>query len=153
MKQNVNVLVLVCAALGVAPGAAGCAAERERGDGIGPDGGGSTAGALEVEGTWVSNFDSMEVITNDSWGYMEVVSFDNEENIAITQNAGDDMFNPDKFNRVHWTDVDGATFHYCVAVFGIDTAEQAALEPAKVDEGDLDGAGCGGFPWTELTRK
>lgn len=148
MKQNVNVLVLVCAALGVAPGAVGCAAEDNC-----TNCGQVNEGALEVEGTWVSNFDMEEVITSDSWSYMEVISFDNEENIAITQNASDDMFNADKFNRVHWTDLDGATFHYCVAVFGIDTAAEAAAEPAKVDEADLDGAGCGGFPWTELTRK
>ncbi|MCA9602977.1 MAG: hypothetical protein KC417_13175, partial [Myxococcales bacterium] len=99
---------------------------------------------IEVAGTWETSFDTEEVITDASWAYMEVVSFDNGANQAITQNPSDDMYNPDKYNRIVWTEPANGQFHYCMIAFGKDSAEAAANDSAQADTSDLDGEGCGG---------
>lgn len=153
-----GLISLACVAL------AGCADDGARGGGggfvIGDDAGGegdagtdAAAEAIEVAGTWQSNFDTEEVISAEVWAYMELVSFDNDANRAITQNAEDDEYNPSKFNRIVWTELSGDSFYYCLIAFGKDTAEDAASDPAEADDSDPDTGGCGGFPWTKLTRK
>ena len=146
-------ILFVCVAMLVAPlSLLGCSDDSKCGPGecSGPDG----DLAVEVVGIYQNNFDMEEVITDASWSYMEIVSFDNDANVAITQNPSDDMFNPDKFNRVEWTEpgADGS-FHYCTAAYGKDSAADAEAAEASVDAADLDGAGCNNFAWTKLTKK
>jgi len=95
-----------------------------------------------------------EVITDASWSYMEIVSFNNEANVAITQNPSDDMFSPDTFNRLVWTEpkADGS-FYYCTEILGKATAAEAESAASVADDSDLDKKGCGGFSWTKMTKK
>ncbi len=110
--------------------------------------------SLEVVGEWDTNFGTSETITETTWGdFQNVVFFDNDANVAVTQNAEDADFDPGLFNRIEWTEIEADVFYYCTATFG-EESEQAALEAsATVDSSDLEGAGCGGFSWTMMTRK
>lgn len=109
---------------------------------------------LEVVGEWDTNFGTSETITETTWGdFQNVVYFDNDANVAVTQNAEDADFDPGLYNRIEWTEIEADVFYYCTATFG-EESEQAALESsATVDSSDLEGAGCGGFSWTMMTRK
>ena len=107
---------------------------------------------IEVAGTWETPFETVEVIDDEMWGFMYLIDFDNDQRWAITQNPDDDDHNPDAFNRLHWTPIENDTFYYCTVAFGLDTEQEARDTDATADEGDLDG-GCGGFPWTEMTRQ
>ncbi len=111
---------------------------------------------FELEGVWTSDFGE-ETITSATWtGYVAqtVVQYDNRENIAILRNPEDDQYAPGKYSRVVWTEPEGDAFHYCMVAFGQDTAAAAAAAPeSAVDRTDLDEKGCGGFPWSFLTRK
>src|SRR6185295_8058480 len=53
------------------------------------DAGGGGAADIEIAGDWDNNYGMEEVITNTMWATFKLISFDNETNIAITQNADD----------------------------------------------------------------
>jgi hypothetical protein len=110
---------------------------------------------LEIAGAWESEF-SAESITSESWDMggivTAVVSYDNDTNWVVTQNANDAEFSPSAFNKTIWMEPTETGFAYCTAVFGLATLEEAeAAATDEADASDLDGAGCGGFPWTFLT--
>lgn len=113
---------------------------------------------IEVAGTWTSPFSSDgEVVSDSVWGtpdfMVDVVSFDNAANFAVTQNLATADYAPSKFNKNVWTEPDATGFYYCTVAFGLDTAEAAAAADASLaDASDLEGAGCGGFGWTHLTK-
>ncbi|TNF24562.1 MAG: hypothetical protein EP329_24655 [Deltaproteobacteria bacterium] len=117
----------------------------------------AAADSIEVAGTWTTPFsDQGELISDTQWGtpdfMVDVVSFDNDANFAVTQNLADAEYAPSMFNKNVWTEPDATGFYYCTVAFGLDTAEAAAAADASVaDTNDLD-AGCGGFGWTHLTR-
>ena len=108
----------------------------------------------EVFGDWVDNFGGGWVIGGGKWGAWSMVSFNNASNRAIVQYPDDDEFNPGTFSKVFWTsfDEDGG-WAYCSANFGKATSQEADEGPESADPTDLDGAGCGGFPWTRMTAK
>ena len=56
-------------------------------------------GAFELLGSWSSDFGE-ESIDNVMWSGATLVEFDNEANVAITQNAQDAMFGPGAFNKI-----------------------------------------------------
>lgn len=142
----------------------GCGSDDTKPDPTGAEGGaggaaddgaggiGSDPTRLEIEGRWTSNFDTEETISSERWGTQTVVVFDNTENTAVTQNPPDDMFNPDKFNALVWTELESESFYYCMIEFGLDTAELARASMSMADASDPENAGCGGFAWTKLTR-
>lgn len=139
------------------------------------DGGGTTGDAvgtaadtakpanksIEVAGTWADPFGTTETITATDWNAKgsgfesksSVVEHDNKDNWAITQSSADDPYSANKFSKRVWTEPKDGAFHYCSVVFGQETADLAKATTLTADDGDLDGKGCGGFPWSKLTAK
>lgn len=120
------------------------------------DDGAVTPAVIEVAGTWESDFGD-ESITSTAWSGAApqiVVSFDNAANIAITQNPSDATFAPNTFSRIVWTEPTQNEFYYCTTTYGQATAEAAssAVEYG-IDRADVGAKGCGGFPWSHLTKK
>ncbi|HEY3500452.1 MAG TPA: hypothetical protein VGK73_37425 [Polyangiaceae bacterium] len=127
-------------------------------------------GALEIEGTWSSNFGGTEIIGADTWASVftdedgveftsetSIEEYSNAENEIVTQNPDDDAFNPSRFNRIVWTEIDGDSFYYCITDFGLESAADASARNTPADDSDPDEGGCGtgenSFPWTKLTRE
>ncbi len=108
---------------------------------------------IEVAGTWENQFGLIEEIDDEIWDFMFVIDFDNDDRWAITQNPSDDDFNPDGYNRLVWTPIEGDVFYYCTVDFGLATEEDARTTDATGDASDLDGVGCNGFPWTRMERQ
>lgn len=120
------------------------------------DGGSDPAPAskdLELNGTWTTNYGGEEVITSAVWNGYAVIEFNNQANVAYTQNPNDDQYNPGKFNKLVWTEPKGNSAYYCWLEFGKDSLELAKASTLVADDKDLEGKGCGGFGWTKLTRK
>jgi hypothetical protein len=116
------------------------------------DAGGNPGAAIEVVGTWDTQFDSREVITATAWTDAALVRWDNTDNWAVTQNAADAPFGPGTFTVLVWTEPLAGKFYYCTAAFGFET--QAAAEAADrtmPDGSDPEAAGCSGFAWTRMT--
>jgi len=135
------------------PGAAGQA-------GNGGEGGEAPVGPIEIAGTWENtDFGQTDVIDAESWSQdygtgptvSAIVKFSNSANFAIRQAPHDALYDPDKFDRTVWTDVDGGVFYYCTIDHGLDTAEEAEARTTAFDANDVDGIGCDGFPWTKMT--
>ncbi|MEQ9500810.1 MAG: hypothetical protein RIT81_28325 [Deltaproteobacteria bacterium] len=106
--------------------------------------------AIEIEGRYHSNFGGVEIISHEQFSFMTVVEFDNDANFAITQSPADDMFNPNKFSKIVWTEPANGGFFYCQVTFGEDTAEAAKNTTEMADDSNPTVDGCSGFPWTEL---
>lgn len=106
---------------------------------------------IEIAGTFTSPF-GMETISSHLWGTATVHEYDNDGNWALTQWPSDDMYNPDKFNRVVWTEPAGGSFYYCIVDFGRDTLEEVKTSTQTADASDPENAGCGSFPWTALSE-
>ena len=107
--------------------------------------------ALEIVGTYESNFGGEEVITEEAFGGTPIRFFDNDANVLVTQNAADSMFNPNLFNRIVWTEPEASGgFYYCFVDFGIATLEAAQTSTQTADASDPTNSGCGMFSWTRL---
>jgi hypothetical protein len=111
-----------------------------------------TPTAIEVAGTWTSNFGGTETITSTVWAGTPVVKFDNTANRAFLRNPDDAMFNPGTFARVVWTEPNAGAFFYCWVDFGLPTLEAAETSTQAADPTAPDVGGCGGFSWTRLSR-
>jgi hypothetical protein len=126
---------------------------------------------IEIEGTWGNElFGQTDTIDDTSWStetsfgttVSEIVEFSNAERYAVL--GGPDLADSEKtvYSRVVWTAPDGDSFYVCTASYGCETPELTATgddddknkvcDPPMPDETDLDGAGCGGFSWTKLTK-
>jgi hypothetical protein len=141
-----------------ASGQAGAADQSSAGNG--GEGGEAPTELLEIAGTWANtDFGETDVIGAGSWSQdygtgpvvSAIVTFSNGQNYAIRQAPHDATFDPDKFDRTVWTEIDGDHFYYCTIDHGLDTAEEAEAMTTAVDANALDTTGCGGFPWTKLT--
>ena len=111
---------------------------------LGPD--------IEIAGSYTSSFGGDETISAGMWGTSFVREYDNDTNVVYLQLPPDDMFNPDKYNKVVYTEPDtGGAFYYCWVDFGLDTLTAAKTSTQTWDDSDPDNAGCGGFSWTKLT--
>ena len=128
-------------------------------DGGGAGSGTETQDGIEIEGTWLSDFGSTEVITSTTWdnGFATatVESYDNDANVAILSGPSynvdpDETDPPTVFAKIVWTDIADDGFAYCTAAFELATREDAETAEAVYDPGDPD-TGCSGFPWTKLT--
>ncbi len=106
---------------------------------------------IEVHGRWMSNFGTEEVITPLKWGTASIKQWDDIDNWAVTQNADDDMWNPSKFSKVVWTELNAGSFYYCTVDYGLDTLEAAKTSTQTADSSDPDNSGCGTFSWTKLS--
>lgn len=107
---------------------------------------------IEVAGEWETQFGSVEVIDEESWDFMALIDYDNEQRWAVTQNPDDAEFGPSTYNRIVWTPIEDDVFYYCTVDFGLETEEEAQTTDAEADADDLDG-GCSDFEWTEMTRQ
>jgi len=117
---------------------------------------------FELNGSWTTNFDSTAKITNTQWkeySTLKIISYDNKKNEAILQNPpadpdadGGDVLTADTFSKNVWTEEEDGVVYYCTVDFGLESADDAEKSKKTADEKDLDGEGCGGFPWTKLTR-
>ena len=109
---------------------------------------------IEIAGTWASNFGGTERIDSETWGDVDVVEFDNCDNVAITQNADDAEFSPGAYNRIVWTEPEADSFYYCWVAFGLDSADAARNSTMTADASDPETGGCGeDFPWTKLSAE
>jgi hypothetical protein len=116
---------------------------------------------IEVAGTWENPAYSEEDVVDDtSWSQTfgagtdaavttdsTIIKFDNATNTVIVE---DDK---GEFGRWVWTDVAGDAFYYCMVDFGLASAEDAENSTTTADDSDPASSGCGGFPWTKLTKK
>jgi hypothetical protein len=111
---------------------------------------------IEVSGTWSTPFGD-ETITATAWkssvGQMAIVSADNSKNVAYTQNAADAPYGPNQFNKIVWTEPKDNAFFYCMVDYGKDTLALAQASTLTADDKDPAKGGCGGFPWTPMTKK
>jgi hypothetical protein len=115
-------------------------------------------GEIEIAGTWASNFGGTEQIDSETWGDLTVTEFDNDDNVAITQNADDAETSPGEYNRLVWTEpetvAEACAFYYCWVAFGLDSADAARNSSMTADASDPETGGCGGnFPWTKLSAE
>ena len=106
--------------------------------------------AVEVYGEWSSKWSDETIVTAD-WNGNAIVEFDNETNAAIMQSPADDPYTANQFSKLVWTEIEDGSFWYCTVEFGKDTADEAKNSTNVADDGDLATAGCGGFPWTQLS--
>jgi len=108
---------------------------------------------FELVGRWSSGFDD-EAITETRWDsfcLQAVRRYSNLDNVAILETTGGEGCTTG-FGRVIWTDIVDDSFNYCTTAFGEPTADDASKAPATAVSDDL-ASGCGGFPWSHLTRK
>jgi hypothetical protein len=127
--------------------------------GDGEDGGPqSQSQAIEIAGTWESNFGGTETISSESWGFdggtaAIVADYDNAENFAVTRNPDDAEFSPGLYNRIVWTEPSDDSFYYCTVAFGLDSLDDALASTETADDSDPENSGCGGmFAWTKLSK-
>jgi hypothetical protein len=96
---------------------------------------------IEVGGLYDTNFETIETITDTVWNQggfaVSVAEWDNDANVAYTQNAADAEF-------------DGL-FYYCVVAFGLDSLEAAQADTSEADDADPENSGCGDFAWTRMS--
>lgn len=107
---------------------------------------------IEVEGEWTDNYGGSNTITVMAWGAQRIHKYDNDANWAVTQNAADAEYSPSKFNYVVWTETVDGSFWTCTVAFDIETLEEATAVENTSDDSDPGTAGCGDFPWTQMTR-
>jgi poly(3-hydroxybutyrate) depolymerase len=105
---------------------------------------------IELAGEWLSDFDEALSIDNHMWGTSAIVEYDNTANWAITHYPEDDEYNPGKFARQLWTDIDADSFYHCTELFDAETAEAAKTAEATADPSDL-ANGCGGISWSNYS--
>lgn len=109
--------------------------------------------ALEIIGEYDDNFGGEQIITADEWNGSAIQDYDNQANVVYTQNSEEDMFNPEKFSKFVYTDIEDDSFYFCQVLFDADTLAEARASDATADDSDPAQAGCGGFEWTLATRK
>jgi len=111
----------------------------------------NTDGDVEVAGTWLDNFGTTTTITNESWGDTALTNFDNQANMAITQNPADAEFGPSEFNKLVWTEpADDGSWYLCIIDYGKMTADEALNSTNVADDTDPANGGCGTFEWTHM---
>jgi hypothetical protein len=108
---------------------------------------------LEVVGDWSDNYGGSTTITATKWGADTVVRFDNGANSAVVQAPADAAYNPSKFSKQLWTEPASGSFWLCTVDFGLDSADAAAASTKTADAANPADGGCGGFPWTKMTKK
>jgi hypothetical protein len=108
---------------------------------------------IELVGVWTSGFGD-ETITATHWNgfcVQAIARFDNDENVAILETVSGESCLLG-FSRVVWNDIADDAFDYCTTTYAAATAEDAATAEVVNFSPDLT-TGCGGFPWSRLTRK
>ena len=102
--------------------------------------------AISIEGEWIDEWNSSQVIDSDSWNSNTITHYDNDEMWAVAEN-GADSFNPGLWSKYDWT-WNSEELYYCQSTFAAET-EADALSADSANATDLD-TGCGGFPWSQM---
>ena len=110
--------------------------------------------SLDIEGTWEDEFGSAHDITAFEWSSVgwgsslfHISDASNEEGWLVAQNDEDNEYNPELWSKFEWAWDDDGNLYYCQSTYAAAT-EEDAFAAARTDADDLDGVGCGGFPWT-----
>jgi hypothetical protein len=121
---------------------------------------GQEQAGLEIAGTWESNFQSTEILTDVAWDTVgdgfesssEIVDYDNDENVLVTM--GEKYMEPevDVYSRVIWTEPSDGSFYYCTVAFNLETLDDALNSTATADSSDPEAMNsCGAGTWTKLS--
>ena len=118
------------------------------------DAGAEAPVVLEIIGDWASQFGE-ETITAEDWnnGFATaaIITFDNNNDWVVTQNAEDAEFGPNTFSTIFWADAGEGSIYYCTSSFGKETQAEAEAENQNApNSNDAANGGCGDFPWTKL---
>ena len=126
----------------------------------------ANAPALEIIGEWDDNFSGSHRITANAWeqtfgeasnysATYSIEAHDNNDNYLVYQNPADSSFNPNKFHKVVWTDINEGVFFYCTITGSQpqDTEQKAEKVANNADASDPEGGGCGSFTWTRMARR
>ncbi len=103
--------------------------------------------AISIEGEWIDEWNSSQVIDSDSWNSNTITHYDNDEMWAVAQNDEDAQFSPGLWSKYDWT-WNSEELYYCQSTFAAET-EADALSADSANATDLD-TGCGGFPWSQM---
>ena len=60
--------------------------------------------ALEVAGIWNDNYGGWVITDDSNWGHDTIHQFDNEANWVITQSPADNLYTPNQYSKVVWTE-------------------------------------------------
>lgn len=110
---------------------------------------------LEINGSYQDPYGGTHVISDDLWdqgamGKYHIVAYDNEKDYLFAQNDERNAYNPGKWSRFDWVWHNGALY-YCQSAY--DKASQKEAEAVEAaDPTNPEQGGCGGFPWTKLTK-
>lgn len=112
------------------------------------------ATGLAIAGSYTDDFGGTHEITDTVWtmdgvGVFNISQYDNDGMWLVAQNDSSNAFSPDLWSRMDWT-VDGTDLYFCQTVFDAPT-EQDAIDATPAAANDL-AAGCGGFPWSQLSE-
>ncbi|MET0283451.1 MAG: hypothetical protein ABW352_03250 [Polyangiales bacterium] len=116
-----------------------------------PSDAGPVAAAIALVGRWHDDDYGGELeVTETKYGSQTLIEYDNSARVGYTQSPADDMYSPNKFNKIVWTAVTSAGFYQCTQDYGKDTLEAAKATTMKADPSDPGNKGCGNgdFPWT-----
>jgi ABC-type Zn uptake system ZnuABC Zn-binding protein ZnuA len=103
---------------------------------------------IAIEGNWVDEWGTNQTIDSDSWNSGTITQFDNSAMWAVAEN-GEDSFNPGLWSKYDWT-WDSEELYYCQSTFAAES-EADALSANSANSSDLE-AGCGGFPWSQMSN-
>lgn len=126
------------------------------GDGGNGDGGDTVPAEFLLRGVWKDPSGDLLKVTDSRWETLTsvrtVVKFDNAGRFAIVQNPPNAPSNANQFAKHAWTNLSDDGFHLCIIEYGRATAEEAENSLRRLDPEDLDLEGCGGAPWTRMTK-
>jgi hypothetical protein len=109
---------------------------------------------LPVRGDWVDNFGGTHKVREWRWEsdalVFHVSDYDLDAKWIVAQNDNANAWNPGKWSRFDWVEQGGA-FWFCQAAFDADSEAAAKAAPASTSTDPATG-GCGGFPWSSLSR-
>jgi hypothetical protein len=106
---------------------------------------------LALVGVWHdADYGGELTVSATKFGSQTLVEYDDTARVGITQSPPDDMFTPNKFNKIVWTAVTSAGFYQCTQDYGKDTLQAAKATTMKADPSDPANKGCGDgdFAWT-----
>ncbi len=129
-------------------GAVACENEFENGEG---GEGGQAGEAFELIGHYVDHFGFDVDIDDKLWNGSGLIAYDNAANVAYTQYRCDNLYTPNKFAKIVYTEPEAAGFYYCMIVYDAESLAAAQASTKVADVGALDTDGCNGFPWSKAT--
>lgn len=110
-----------------------------------------TPAEIEIAGVWAGDWDGPTTVSSSKWGATAVIKYDNVANSAIVQLPADDEWNPSKFEKRVWTEIENDSLWYCTIALGQETAADAEATTNVADASNPEESGCGDFSWTQYT--